>query len=165
MHRSVVLPRQTPWAYTLVMAALLTVFLAACSGPNPVADTSAPTVVETTPSDGATAPTNEPVSATFDEAIDDSTLTTSSFVLVGPGATVVAGTVSYDEATQTAVHTPTVALDADTAYTATLSTDVTDVAGNALDASVSWSFTTAVADTSAPTVVETTPSDGATAPT
>jgi hypothetical protein len=106
-------------------------------------DTTAPTVVETTPSGLAVAPTNEPVTARFDEEIDAATLTTTSFALTtGLAATPVAGSVAFDAATDTATYTPDLALDVATTYTATLSTDVTDVAGNPLEAPVAWTFTT-----------------------
>lgn len=105
-------------------------------------DTTAPTVLATTPSGDVLAPTNEPVTATFSEAIDVATLTTSSFTLTSAGAVAVAGTVSFDAETQTAIYTPTLALAVDTTYTATLATDVTDVAGNHLESAATWSFTT-----------------------
>lgn len=105
-------------------------------------DTSAPDVLQTTPSSVGTAPTDEPVTATFDEPIDVTTLTTSTFTLTGPGGTPVDGDVSYEASTDTAVYTPTLALAADTTYTATLSTDITDVAGNPLEQPVTWTFTT-----------------------
>lgn len=60
----------------------------------------------------------------------------------GPGATAVAGSVSFDAATDTATYTPTLALTVGTTYPATLSTNVTDVAGNPLEAPVTWAFTT-----------------------
>ncbi len=106
-------------------------------------DTSAPTVTGRTPSNAVLAPTNEPVTATFSEAIDVDTLTTSSFALTfGAVDTPVAGTVSFHSGTKTATYTPTVPLAVSTMYTATLSTDITDVAGNPLDDVETWTFTT-----------------------
>jgi len=129
--------RTLPWIGAIALAAVL----AACSAPGAV-DTTPPTVVQTTPSEVGLAPTNVPATATFSEAIDASTLTTSSFTLTDPGATPVAGIVDYDASTMTAVYTPTLALAIDTTYTATLSSDVTDLAGNALEGPVTWTFTT-----------------------
>lgn len=125
------------WIAAIVLAGVL----ASCNMGN-TPDTTAPTVLETTPSGLVVAPTNEPVTATFSEEIDASTLTTSTFTLAGPGPVLVEGSVAFDAATDTATYTPDVALDVATAYTATLSTDVTDVAGNPLEAAVSWTFTT-----------------------
>lgn len=116
--------------------------LSSCNLTGTTPDTTAPTVLATTPSSVGTAATNEPVTATFSEDLDVDTLTTASFELTGPGAALVAGSVSFDVATETAVYTPMLALAVATTYTATLSTDVTDVAGNALEAPVSWTFTT-----------------------
>lgn len=137
MHRSDARPTKTPWYLTLVLA----VALAAC-GVADVPDTTAPSVTDTMPSSTGTAPTNEPITATFDEEIDAATLTTTTFAVTGPGLTPVAGSVSFDEASSTAVYTPVLALTVDTTYTATLSTDVADVAGNELAAPVTWTFTT-----------------------
>lgn len=125
------------WIATVVLAGVLS----GCNlGGTP--DTTAPTVLETTPV-GASAVTNEPVAATFSEPIDAATLTAASFTLTsGAVATPVAGSVAFDAATDTAVYTPTLALTVATEYTATLSTDVADVAGNALEEAVSWTFTT-----------------------
>jgi hypothetical protein len=101
-------------------------------------DTTAPTVVSVSPEDEATGvAVDTVVTATFSEAMDDSTITTSSFTLDS-----VAGSVSYDSGTYTATFTPSADLTADTTYTATLSTVITDVAGNSLAAEYSWSFST-----------------------
>lgn len=137
MQRFDGLHRRLAWYGVIVLAAIL----AGCSAPNDV-DTTPPTVVQTTPSDAGLAPTNEPITATFDEAIDATTLTTTTFTLTGPGTTPVLGAVSYDEATWTAIFTPDTALLVDTNYTATLSIDVADLAGNTLEEPYSWGFTT-----------------------
>jgi hypothetical protein len=58
----------------------------------------------------------------------------------------VAGTVTYNPTTFTATLTPTAALAASTAYTATVkggASGARDLAGNPLAADTSWSFTTA----------------------
>lgn len=129
---------KTPtWIATVVLAGVL----ASCT-PGGTPDTTAPTVLETTPSSVGFAPTNQPVTATFSEPIAASTLTTATFTLTGPGAVVVDGDVTFDAATNTATYTPDLALDVATVYTASVSTDVTDLAGNPLEAGETWSFTT-----------------------
>ena len=74
-------------------------------------------------------------------------LTTSTFTLVQQGqSTPLAGVVTY--ASQVATLNPNADLLANTTYTATVkggSAGAKDVAGNALAADVSWSFTTAAA--------------------
>jgi len=87
--------------------------------------------------------------------MDASTITTSSFTLVG-----VSGSVSYNSGTYTATFTPSANLSYSTTYTATLSTAITDAAGNPLASAYSWSFTTTSAppvDTTPPTVSSVSP--------
>ena len=109
--------------------------------------TSNITVSTTTPASGATGVSiDSAVSATFNGAIDASTLNASTFTLTGPGGAV-AGTVTYNASTDTATLTPSTALAYSTTYTATITTGVTDTSGNPLASSYSWSFTTAGAVT------------------
>jgi len=103
-----------------------------------VTDITAPTVSSTSPAADATdVAVDTRVSVTFSEAMDSSTITTSSFTLDS-----VAGSVSYDSDTYTATFTPDANLEEITTYTATLSTAITDAAGNPLASAYSWSFTT-----------------------
>jgi methionine-rich copper-binding protein CopC len=104
-----------------------------------VSDFTAPTVASTSPaSDETDVAVDTVVTATFSEAMDESTITTSSFSLDG-----VSGSVSYNSGSYTATFTPDADLDYNTTYTATLTTAITDAAGNPLGATYSWSFTTA----------------------
>jgi hypothetical protein len=120
-------------------------------------DTAAPTVSSTSPVSGATGvPLTAVVTATFSEAMDASTITTGSFTIAG-----VSGSVSYNAGTYTATFTPDADLTGGTTYTASLSTAVTDAAGNALAAEYSWSFTT-TGDSTPPTVSSTSPAADAT---
>jgi hypothetical protein len=103
-----------------------------------IADTVPPTVVSTSPAADATdVLVDTVVTATFSEAMDESTITTSSFTIAG-----VVGSVSYNAGSYTATFTPTINLAYDTTYTASLSTVITDAAGNPLASTYSWSFTT-----------------------
>ena len=113
------------------------------------ADVGAPTVTSFNPADDATGvAVSTTVSVTFSEAMDSSTITTDSFTLAGSA---ISGTVSYDGATYTATFTPDANLEYNHEYTATLSTDIKDVAGNPI-AGYTWSFTTQSApDTTPPT--------------
>ena len=90
------------------------------------------------------------VSATFSEAIDVATLSTTTFVVTTPASAVVSGSVAYNAATKTATFTPSAPLVASTGYTVTLKGGATeprvkDLAGNALVANVAWTFTTGTA--------------------
>jgi hypothetical protein len=109
-------------------------------------DTTPPAVLSMTPSAGATnVPPASKVTATFSEAIDPASVTASTFQLHDPGGAAVPVTVSYDAATRAATAATTAGLLAQTIYTATLSGAVHDLAGNALGADVTWTFTTAAA--------------------
>ena len=75
--------------------------------------------------------------------MDATTINSSSFVLRDPSSTVVPAAVAYTAATHTAILTPNSSLAAGTTYTATITTGVKDLSGNALLANFTWSFTTA----------------------
>src|SRR6478609_4284951 len=101
----------------------------------PVAGTSDPL-------DNATAVSlSKVVAITFSGAMDPTTITSSTFMLK-QGTTSVAGTVAYSGTTAT--FTPTSALTANTVYTATVTTGVKNMAGDAILANKVWSFTTLV---------------------
>jgi hypothetical protein len=126
-------------------------------------DTTLPTVSSTSPADAANGvATNSSVSATFSEAMTNSTLTTSSFTLArATGGAAVSGTVNVNG--NTATFTPSSALAASTRYIATIAANVTDASGNALGRDHTWDFTTAAApDATRPTVSATSPANGAT---
>jgi len=127
------------------------------------ADTTPPTVSSTSPVDNATGvAVNTAVTGTFNEAIDNATVTAASFLLKA-GVDNVAGTVSLNSAGTIATFTPSAPLADNTTYTATLTTAITDIAGNALAAAHVWRFTTgAGADTAPPTVSSTSPDNNAT---
>ena len=55
---------------------------------------------------------------------------------------------------------PNTDLTPNTTYTATITTDAKDLAGNALPAAYTWQFTTGTTDTSAPVITNTIPADG-----
>jgi hypothetical protein len=74
--------------------------------------------------------------------MDATKFTTTTFTVTGPGATPVAGTVTYDATTKMAKFAPTTPLALGTIYTATVTTGVKDSAGNSLAVSHTWTFTT-----------------------
>jgi len=104
-------------------------------------DTTPPTITGTNPAAGATnVATTSAVSVTFSEAMDPATITSSTFFVSG-----VSGAIQYSGITAT--FTPSSALSASMTYTATVTTGVKDVAGNALGSNRVWSFTTAAQTT------------------
>jgi len=120
-----------------------------------------PLVVSTTPANETSGINiNTGINATFNEAMNASTITASSFT-VRQGSTLVQGMVSY--AGLTASFSPTSNLALNTAYTATISKGVRDPAGNAMVDDYTWTFTTgSSSDVTRPTVVSTDPVNGAT---
>lgn len=100
-----------------------------------IPDFWAPTVLFTTPANAAVIPSNASISitATFSEAIDPSTVNTSTFLVAG-----ITGTVTYSGTTAT--FTPSTPLASGTSYTVTITTGVKDFASNAMSSSYSWSF-------------------------
>jgi len=126
-------------------------------------DTTRPTVSTTIPATAAVGvATNTKVLATFSEDMDAATIGGTSFTLTGPGATPVAGTVSYSTASRTASFSPTGVLATNTVFTATVTTATSDMAGNTLAANKVWTFTTgATSDTTTPSVNSTNPLDAA----
>jgi len=116
-----------------------------------------PTVVSTVPVNLATAvPVNTPITATFSEAMNPATITGTTFTVTGPGATPVAGVVTYSGTTAT--FTPTAVLANSTLFTATITTGTQDPTGAPLAANVVWTFTTAPMTA----VTSTVPANGAT---
>ncbi|MGA8501551.1 MAG: Ig-like domain-containing protein, partial [Candidatus Sulfotelmatobacter sp.] len=69
---------------------------------------AAPTVVSVAPANNATAICpNTLLTATFSEAMQSSTINTTTFTLTGPGTTAVPGTVAYVGSSDVATFTPT----------------------------------------------------------
>jgi Domain of unknown function (DUF4082)/Bacterial Ig-like domain/Bacterial Ig domain len=121
-------------------------------------DTTPPTVTSITPAANATGVSiSTTVRATFSEAMDAVSINTNTFELRTPNAngTLVSATVNYDGASNTATLTPSSPLATSTTYTAIVKGGTTDprakdLAGNALTANSSSSFTTAA---TAPSVI------------
>jgi hypothetical protein len=95
------------------------------------ADTVAPTVSSTTPLDLATSVARDStITATFNEDMFATTVDASSFTLDKSGN--INGTVAFEANTNVATFTPDSELAILSTYTATLSTDITDLSGNPL---------------------------------
>lgn len=122
-------------------------------------DTTAPTVVGTFPAnnDGITAGTTAvdvaipAIEIGFSEGMNSSTINSQNITLKN-GTVNLSGTVSYDTMTNNAKYSPTSALSANSVYTLTISTSVTDLSGNALAANYIVSFKTGSSDTVSPQV-------------
>lgn len=153
-------------AFNTTYTATITSTVANTVGVRPAADytwsfttATQPTVIATVPANGATlVPANQILTATFSRALNPATVNASTFLLRVSNGTAVTGTVTYNAMGSAASFTPSAALAYNTAYTATITTGVTDLAGNSLAANYTWSFTTAVP----PIVLSTAPLNGAT---
>lgn len=122
-------------------------------------DTIRPTVIIADPSNGATnVARSANVNATFSEAMAPLTVSTATFSLKN-GSNVISGTVTYFGTT--ASFSPLISLDAGASYTATISKDVTDLAGNTLAGNQGiapsdyvWTFMTGAALPAGPAPVD-----------
>lgn len=123
-------------------------------------DTSVPRVTFTSPASGGTGSSlSGNIAATFSELMDPTTLNADTFTL-SLGSTLIPGTVNY--AGLTTIFNPSSSLLANTTYTAAISNEVSDLAGNTLADDYVWSFTTGAAlDTTSPSVTFTDPVDDA----
>jgi methionine-rich copper-binding protein CopC len=115
-----------------------------------------PKVTSETPASSATkVATSTTATATFNEAVQASTI---SFTLTPSGGSPIAANVTYNSSNDTATLTPSAALATSTKYTAAVS-GAKDSAGDPMSGPFSWSFTT---DPPAPTVTSETPAISAT---
>ncbi len=122
-------PLESDYVWTFTTGALL--------------DLLAPSVIFTNPEDLATnVPTGTSVNATFSEDMDPLAISTATFKVAGPGLNEVMGTVIYDALTRIATFTPSIELQPDTEYTATIAIEASDLAGTPLLADYVWTFST-----------------------
>lgn len=125
---------------------LLTAVLCGCGGSENDKDTAPPTVVSTSPSDGATCvATSTVIKATFSETMSSSFLNRTTFE-VRRGGTKLNGTVNYGGTFAT--FQPISSLSTFKGYTGTVTTGVKDSNGNALASTYSWGFITGSSSTS-----------------
>src|SRR3972149_3432161 len=107
-------------------------------------DVEPPEIESSTPSSEVEAtdvPVTSVVTVKFKEKMAPSTINDSTFTL-NDDVTTVSGSVVYDAVTPKAIFLPSDNLSYSTTYTATLTTDIADMAGNKMLSTYSWSFTT-----------------------
>jgi len=109
-----------------------------------VTETIAPFVIFKVPGDASFKVVRTTViTAMFSQPMDPATIVNKPVLLVvDSNGNPVAGTVGYVDINNLATFSPAAALNTDTTYTVTLSTEVKDLAGHNLTSPVSWSFTT-----------------------
>lgn len=117
-------------------------------------DTVAPKIISTNPMKGVSdVPVDKKISATFDEPMNPATMITANFTVQKTGpplGTPILGTVAYDVENKIVTFSPQSNLEPATNYTAMVTSDAKDLAGNALlvpalDGLNQWTFTTAPA--------------------
>jgi hypothetical protein len=120
-------------------------------------DATPPTVNIVSPADTATGVTpNTNLTAIFSEAMDSSSISDQTFTLKEQGSISKLGaTVSYEPTTKKATLDPSVDLTPNTNYTATLTTGVKDLAGNAMIQEKTWGFKTGTNPVSSVTITPT----------
>lgn len=138
-----------------LIAFLPLIFSVGCCNPGANPDLAAPIVTSEMPLSASAGLCTTVVTATFSLPMNPTSINGSTFTLAGPGTTAVTGTVSYDASSTTATFTPSSALLATTAYTATITTGATDEYGIALANNFVWTFTTG--SCIPPTVISVTP--------
>ncbi|MGO9275173.1 MAG: Ig-like domain-containing protein [Terriglobia bacterium] len=128
-------------------------------------DTTAPSVVGTSPPNNATdVPVNAPFRVQFSSVMNPATLIPANFVLEDEVTyQSVPGMVQVDSTGVTAAFVPNQPLAVGRWYIVSLSINITDVAGNPLSALTTFSFTTAfAADTTSLHLSATSPANGST---
>jgi hypothetical protein len=113
------------------------------------ADADAPTVTSTNPVNLASnVAVNQDITVVFSEWMNSATVTEATFTLTVNGSTPVSGSVTSDGTTAT--FNPSKKLAKDSAFTATITTGVADLAGNQLAFSYVWNFDTGTVKASGP---------------
>ena len=132
------------WLYLILgifLIGLLFIFIS-CGNPIRQFNPNTPTIISVFPEDKGNIPKlNIFITATFDKAMNASTVNASSFSLSSAAGSVT-GTVSYETTGKMATFKPAANLVADTTYTATISDSVRSSGGDKMDLPYSWSFTT-----------------------
>jgi len=124
----------------LTFALCIMAFISGCENDDFVeVDGVCPLVESTTPlSNALNVPLGQVITATFNEEMDPSSITSTSFTVAGISP--IAGTITYSG--KTASFTPQVLLSENTTYTAKITTKAKDVMGNFLQMEYVWVFST-----------------------
>lgn len=119
-----------------------------------VTDTIPPTIIATTPINGATSISTDTVKITFSEPINPATINSFTVVVKGPNSTTttLTGVLSYDQGSNSAFFVVPGGFAFASDFVVNISTGVRDLAGNALSTAYSFKFTTSKAASLVPMV-------------
>ena len=128
----------------------LAFFIGGCVDENVETVGVCPLVLSTDPANLATnVPLDKAITVTFNEAMNPATITPGVLSISSPnaggrkaGIAAISGELTYDASTYTMHFMPSVKLEANTTYTATVETSVKDLMGNALQTPYVWTFST-----------------------
>lgn len=139
---------------TLIAALSFTGCDSSGSGDADTPDTTPPVIVSTFPENGATGvEIISNITARFNEGMAPATIIAANFTLYD-NLTPISGTVTYNTGDTKAIFTPAANLQESITYTATVTTGVKDVAGNALAEVKVWTFTTGTIGATSPAPVD-----------
>ncbi len=122
--------------------------------PTPAPVEGPPVLVLTNPSNGATgvAMTITTIQGIFNKELDVNSISNVVTVFGSKEGTTIAGTTSLGENKKTLIFSPAAALKADSKYTITIAKSLKSTDGFNLENVITFTFTTAAADTTAPTI-------------
>ncbi|MDY0371668.1 MAG: ice-binding family protein [Sphaerochaetaceae bacterium] len=128
--------------YLILMIAIIAIAVSFIGCEAGIVTLGPPKIVTTTPNNVSTgANVNGTITATFDEAMDATTITTSTFT-VSKGGVDLDGAVTYDEPNKKAIFAPSAILEYSTEYQATVTTGVKTNTNIEMVENKVWSFTT-----------------------
>jgi hypothetical protein len=108
-----------------------------------------PPILSVTPAQNAlSVPTSANISVTFEIDMDETSFSSSTFVVTSRSAGHIEGAITYDHPSRTAMFDPNGDFYAGEPVTVTLTPDIKSSSGEALDRSFVWLFTTAVSEES-----------------
>jgi hypothetical protein len=136
----------TDGTYNLQYNAINNAGLSASGSQTIIIDRSTPQVNYTNPQNNGEDPyVDQGIIAGFSEPMDPSTINTTTFMVTAANGSMVDGSIQYIQNgnnNSNVSFTPYSYLQPDTVYTATISSNVADIAGNKLASPYTWSFTT-----------------------
>ncbi|VUT27937.1 MAG: hypothetical protein SYNGOMJ08_00494 [Candidatus Syntrophoarchaeum sp. GoM_oil] len=106
-----------------------------------VSDTTPPEIVDNAP-DGTKESVKTDITATFSEAMNQSTLNAATIIVCNSSGSSVTGVINYNNSTNIVTFNPVSWLEYNEVYNVTITTGVEDLAGNNISSNFSWDFTT-----------------------